>query len=117
MAGAPPAATLLVLPDGLSINFLTRHISPLPDVWTSGTEEFMVERLRQAPPDYVALISENLSEHGILQYGSPGNPGALLLQWVHQNYQEDVSWGQPFSGNRLKGATLLHRIHNPPPPR
>ena len=117
LAGAPPAANLLVLPDGLSVNFLTRRTSPLPDVWTSGTEESMVERLRQTPPDYVALISENLSEHGILQYGAPGNPGALLLQWVHQNYKEDISWGQPFSGTSLKGATVLHRIHDPPPTR
>jgi hypothetical protein len=117
LAGAPPTATLLVLPDGLSINFLTRRISPLPDVWTSGTEESMVERLRQTPPDYVALISLNLSEHGILQYGAPGNPGALLLQWVHQNCTEDISWGQPFSGTKLKGATVLHRNHEPPPTR
>jgi len=86
-------------------------------VWTSGTEESMVERLRQSPPDYVALISLNLSEHAILQYGAPGTPGALFLQWVHQNYKEDISWGQPFSGTRLKGAAVLHRIHDPPPKR
>jgi hypothetical protein len=74
----------------------------------------MVERLRQAPPNYVALISENLSEHGIFQYGAPGNPGALLLQWVHQNYTEEISWCQPFSGTRLKGATVLRKTLAPP---
>jgi hypothetical protein len=116
LAQVPPAATLLVLPDGLSINFLTRHLSPLPDVWTAGTEESMVERLRQAPPDYVALISLNVSEHGILHYGAPGTPGFLLLQWVHQNYTEATSWGQPFSDTRVKGASLWRRIHDPSPP-
>jgi hypothetical protein len=117
LAAAPPAATLLVLPDGLSINFLTRHISPLPDVWTSGTEESMVDQLRKAPPDYVALISLNLSEHGILQYGAPESRGRLLLQWVHQNYTEVVSWGQPFTDTHLKGASILRRTNDPPPSR
>jgi hypothetical protein len=107
LAGAPPGATLLVLPDGLSINFLTGRISPLPDVWTAGTEESMVERLRKTPPDYVALLSLNLGEHGIQQYGAPGNPGRLLLRWVNENYVPVASWGDPFSGTRLKGARVL----------
>jgi hypothetical protein len=109
LAGAPPGTTLLVLPDGLSINFLTRHISPLPDVWTAGTEESLVERLRKAPPDYVALISLNLGEHGIQQYGAPGSPGHVLLEWVKQNYSPEASWGQPFSGTRVRGASVLRR--------
>jgi hypothetical protein len=109
LQGAPPDATLQVLPDGLSINFLTRHVSPLPDVWTAGPEEALVERLRQTPPDYVALISLNLAEHGIRQYGAPGSPGYLLLQWVNQNYTAVASWGEPFSGTSLKGARVLRR--------
>jgi hypothetical protein len=117
LAGAPPEATLLVLPDGLSINFLTRHISPLPDTWTSGTEASMVEQLRRAPPDYVALISLDLGEHGIAQYGAPGSQGRLLLQWVHENYAGEISWGQPFSGTRLKGASVLRRTNNVAPPK
>jgi hypothetical protein len=109
LAGVPPTATLLVLPEGLSINFLTRHVSPLPDVWTDGPEESLVERLRKTPPDYVALLSLNLREHGIEHYGTPGNPGHLLVEWVKQNYFPIASWGEPFSGTRMKGATVLRR--------
>jgi hypothetical protein len=109
LAGVPPAATLLVLPDGLSINFLTRHVSPLPDVWTAGPEESLVERLRETPPDYVAMLSLNLEERGIEHYGTPGNPGHLLVEWVKQNYVPITSWGEPFSGTRMKGATVLRR--------
>jgi hypothetical protein len=115
LAAAPPEGKLQVLPDGVSINFLSRRLSPMPDVWTDEKEESMVERLRREPPEYVALISISLKEHGVLRYGTPGNPGALLLQWVHQNYTEVISWGQPFSGTTLKGATVLRRTHDTSP--
>jgi hypothetical protein len=109
LAGAPPGATLLVLPDGLSINFLARHISPLPDVGAGGAEQSLVDRLRTAPPDYVALISLDLSEHGIHDYGAPGKDGWLLLQWVKQNYTVEAAWGEPFSSGRMKGAGVWRR--------
>jgi hypothetical protein len=106
---ADPPGTLLVLPDGLSINFLTRRISVMPDVGGGGPDEPRMERLRQSPPDYVVLISLDLAEHGVSQYGKPGNPGWLLLQWVNQNYTAEASWGEPFSGTSLKGARILRR--------
>jgi len=104
-----PPGTLLVLPDGLSINFLTRRASALPSVGGGGPDELRMESLRQSPPDYVVLISLDLGEHGIQQYGKPGNPGYLLLQWVNQNYTVEASWGDPFSGTNLKGARILRR--------
>ncbi|HEY3862178.1 MAG TPA: hypothetical protein VGO59_09845 [Verrucomicrobiae bacterium] len=109
LSGAPPSATLLVLPDGLSINFLTGHVSPLPSLWVSGTEESLVERLKAAPPDLVALLSLNLAERGVTRYGAPGQAGHLLLQWVHENYTPITIWGEPFSDLRLKGAVILRR--------
>jgi hypothetical protein len=109
MDGSPPTATLLVLPDGLSVNFLARRISPLPDVGAGGPEALLVERLRKSPPDYVALISLDLTEHGIRQFGAPGNFGELLLPWVKQNYSPVASWGDPYSGARMRGAAVLRR--------
>lgn len=106
---AEPPGTLLVLPDGLSINFLTRRVSALPGVGGDHPEESQVERLRQSPPDYVVLISLDLTDHGIPHYGAPGNPGYLFLQWVNQNYTPVASWGAPFSGTNLKGASILRR--------
>jgi len=106
---AEPPGTLLVLPDGLSINYLTRRVSVLPDVGAGGPDEPLVERLRRTPPDYVVLISLDLAEHGVQQYGTPGNPGYLLLRWAGQNYTAEASWGDPFSGTNLKGARILRR--------
>jgi hypothetical protein len=104
-----PPGSLLVLPDGLSINFLTRRISVMPGVGGGGPDEPRMERLRQSPPDYVVLISLDLAEHGIRRYGTPGNSGYLMLQWVNQNYTVAASWGDPFSGTNLKGARILRR--------
>jgi hypothetical protein len=117
LSAAPPAGALMVLPDGQAINFLTRRVSPLPNVWASGTEESKVERLRKAPPEFVALISVDLNEHDIPQYGAPGKPGWFFLQWVHQNYTEVISCGEPFSGTRLKGASILRRNHDATTPQ
>jgi hypothetical protein len=106
---ADPPGTLLVLPDGLSINFLTRRVSTMPSVGGGGPDELRMERLRRSRPDYVVLISLDLAEHGATQYGTQGNPGHLMLQWVNQNYTVEASWGDPFSGTNLRGARILRR--------
>jgi hypothetical protein len=104
-----PPGSLLVLPDGLSINYLTRRTSVMPSVGSGGPDELRMEKLVQSPPDYVVLISLDLAEHGVLHYGEPGNQGYLLLQWVNKNYTVVTSWGDPFSGTNLKGARILRR--------
>jgi hypothetical protein len=104
-----PPGSLLVLPDGLSINFLTRRISVAPNVGGGGPDEPRMEQLRKFPPDYVVLISLNLAEHGASQYGTPGHSGYLLLKWVNDNYTVVTSWGDPFSGTNLRGARILRR--------
>jgi hypothetical protein len=106
---ADPPGGLLVLPDGLSINYLTRRVSVMPSVGGGGPDELRMEALQRSPPEYVVLISLNLAEHGVQHYGKPGNPGYLLLRWVKQNYTEEASWGEPFSGTSLKGARILRR--------
>jgi hypothetical protein len=107
-----PQGSLLVLPDGLSINFLSRRVSVMPGVGSGGPDELRMEALQRSPPDYVVLISLNVAEHGIKHYGQPGNLGYILLQWVNENYAAESSWGEPFSGTNLKGAQVLRRKTN-----
>jgi hypothetical protein len=108
LAKEPPGA-LLVLPDGLSINFLTRRASVMPEVGGGAREESLLKRLRQTPPEYVVLISLDTAEYGVKQYGAPKNPGYLLVHWAYENYVPIASWGEPFSGTKLKGARILRR--------
>ncbi|MDB6020938.1 MAG: 4-amino-4-deoxy-L-arabinose transferase and related glycosyltransferase of family [Pedosphaera sp.] len=106
----PPDATVLVLPEGVMINYLSRHRSPEPGWVRGGKEEDFVEQLRHAPPDYVVLISRDLGEFGISRYGAPGNPGFALLQWVSGNYKSEA-WlgGDPLDPKGKVGAVIMRR--------
>jgi hypothetical protein len=101
--------SLLVLPDGLSINFIAGCPSPMPDVGDGRPDIEKVEQLRRSPPDCVAIISLDLTEHGISDYGAPGKRGHILLQWVKQNYVPLASWGDPYSATNSKGASILRQ--------
>jgi len=117
LANAPPEATVLVIPDGwlsevseaLSINFLSRHVSPIPFVALGSPEDKLVERLRKGPPDYIVEISGNFPGLTRRRYGAPDGPGSLVVPWINENYEAKGSWGEPFSGTNLKGARVLQR--------
>jgi hypothetical protein len=98
----PPQATLLVLPEGVMINYLSRRERPLPDL--SSDEDLYLKLLERTPPDYVILIARDLREHGVAQFGAPGNPGDKVVPWVWENYTLEAA---PPSG--AKSAMLLRR--------
>jgi hypothetical protein len=80
----PPRATLLALPGGAMINYLSRRESPLPDAISD--EDLYLQQLRRSPPDYVILIARDLREFGIAQFGAPGNLGDKVVPWLWENY-------------------------------
>jgi hypothetical protein len=85
-------STLLVLPEGLMLNYLARLRSPLApffcfSVYTeNGREAQLVDQLRRQPPALVVLVTRDLREFGIHRYGESVGKGQLLLQWVSANY-------------------------------
>jgi hypothetical protein len=113
----PPHSLVLVIPDGwlaevseaLSVNFLSRRVSPIPFVSLGSPESELLARIRKSPPDYIAEISGNFPGLTRRQYGAPGNPGELIVPWIDDHYESISSWGEPFSGTNLKGARILHR--------
>jgi hypothetical protein len=107
LSSAPPEAKLLVLPEGLAINFLSKHVSPVVLHGGGTPERVMLEILSNAPPEYVVLITRKESNPG--QYGAPGNPGFYLMQWVDQNYTTTAYWGEPFADPNSKGARIMRR--------
>jgi hypothetical protein len=84
------------------INYLSRHVRPLPDDFSD--EDLYVKQLARTPPDYVIFISRDLREHGLAQFGAPGQVGEKILPWLRQNYALEAS-----CPGRAKGATLLRR--------
>lgn len=90
-----PVQSLLVLPEGVMINYLTHLPSTVAEVFffsaatEEGREAEIVRRLESNPPDVVLFIRRDLSEYGIQRYGDrPGN-GALILAWLANNYRVD----------------------------
>jgi hypothetical protein len=85
--------TLLVLPEGLMLNYLTRMPSPLPHffyysvVTADGREAQIVNALASRPPDWVILWARDLSEYGIANWGQRSGSGKELLEWVSDNYE------------------------------
>jgi hypothetical protein len=98
----PPEATLQVLPEGSIINYLTRHVRPLWDFHPK--EEDYIRALGRARPDYVVLITRDMREYGLKNFGAPGSPGEMTVAWLRENYEAVDSLR-----GTVRGAVILRR--------
>jgi hypothetical protein len=111
-----PHETLLVLPEGVMINYLARLPSPIAPycyfamATADGREDAIVQALQRHPPDVVVIISRPLLEYGMTRYGAKRNEGKQILAWVTRNYQIEVSkGGSPLDYNRRGVIVLVRR--------
>jgi hypothetical protein len=111
-----PDATLLALPEGLSLNYWLRRASPtryglfLPtELAAFGGEQVILDALRAQPPDWVALIDRASDEFGVGAFGSDPANGAAIRAWVDAHYRRERRIGpEPFHGEGF-GIVLLRR--------
>jgi hypothetical protein len=109
----PPAKSLVVMPEGIMINYLARLQSPTSTLFffswpiSDGRDEAVVNQLQRNPPDYVALVSRNLTEFGLKPFGETPSSGQLLLRWVTQNYERAASIGGDPLDPKQGGAVIL----------
>jgi hypothetical protein len=111
----PGKGTLVVLPEGEMINYLSRMPSPVSPFFffsaaTRGDrEEAIVTDLRAHPPDWIVVISRSLRDYGISRYGQSPGEGKLILDWASSNYRVISSiGGDPFDADE-RGAAILTR--------
>ena len=111
----PPGATLVVIPDGIVLNYLLRRENPTPYtvfdpvlMAVYGGEERVVETLTAHPPDYIALVQRNFYEYGLAPFGQDPRFGRTILAWVDQHYEVVQVYGAPPSGRDF-GIALLRR--------
>lgn len=104
-----PKDKLLILPYGIMINYLSRREAPpgptqyFAGPLAEGAEAELVGQLKQQPPEWVAVIDVNLSEHGLPAFGTGVGNGELLMRWVKADYKLETEIGPRFpTPSRLK---------------
>ncbi|MBF0176069.1 MAG: hypothetical protein HQL63_04375 [Magnetococcales bacterium] len=104
---ASPDATFVVIPEGVMLNYLSRHATTTPSMsflpleLRRIPEEKQIDHFERRPPDYVVVVFRPLVEYGYKTlFGEDASqPGAKMVRWIHGRYHP-VSTMQP----KVRGA-------------
>jgi hypothetical protein len=109
----PPGSTLLVLPEGVTLNYLARLRSPTrylnfmpPEILLFGEDAILAE-LVASPPDLVAVVHKDTSEYGFPLFGR--DYASRLWEWVQTGYEPCAVFGDPPLVDGRFGIALLAR--------
>lgn len=86
MASTPKGSKLLVLPEGVMINYLSRRERPMVEYTTNMLEANYLQQLVHVSPDYIIIIWGDQRDAGIPRFGDPGFPGEKIVKWLRENY-------------------------------
>lgn len=112
----PPSATLVALPEGAMLNYLSRRTNPTPfinvmmvEVLAYG-EEAILASLSSHRPDYVVLIHKDTSEFGVGLFGVDPRYGARIRDWIRMEYVDAQLFGpEPLQQKERFGIKILRR--------
>jgi hypothetical protein len=107
----PAEGTLLVLPEGVMINYWLRRRTPIqvfnfmpPELLMFGEEEIIAD-LEAHAPDVVLLAQKETPEYGHRFFGH--GYGDDLLRWIHARYRESARFGAVPLTSADWGAQIL----------
>jgi hypothetical protein len=105
--------TLVVLPEGVMINYLSRtpssvpHVNHMPPELIIFSEARIVADLEAEPPRYVALVHKDTTEYGARFFGQ--DYGRALIAWVERDYHRvDLFGAEPLRDESF-GIALFER--------
>jgi hypothetical protein len=93
--------SLLVIPEGVMLNYLTRLPNSIPNyffqpfVLVNGGDDKIVNRLTASPPDRIVVLSRDLREYGVPRFGASREHGRKILEFLGQNYHTVHAFGEP----------------------
>jgi hypothetical protein len=101
----PRDATLAALPEGVMLNYLTRHTNPTPYTtfilpeWRTFGETNILAAYQKNPPDFIFLIDRDTTEYGGFDYGvgyfgQTPTYGQKTLRWINEHYNPIYLIGQ-----------------------
>lgn len=110
-----PNDTLLVLPEGIMVNYQLRRKTPtrvvnfMPPELIFFDESVIAAELDASPPDFVALIHRPTTDYGYPFFGQ--GYGEPIMDWVREHYDEvRVIESDPFDPRpKVFGAAVLQR--------
>ncbi len=108
-----PGETLLVVPDGIMLNYLARRVSPVPylnfvptEVVVYGEDRILAD-LEARPPDFVVLVEKSTLEFGPRYFGQ--DYARRLGAWIEAHYRPVLTRGAPPLAGRGFGIELRRR--------
>lgn len=113
LATLPADQTLAVLPDGVSINYLSRRVNPtgylnfVPNEVSLFGEDVILQRFQAHPPDHLLIVEVDTSEYGAAVFGR--DYAQLLWTWIRRHYQPRGVLGEEPLQGRGFGVMLVTR--------
>ena len=92
----PPNKSIIVIPEGIMINYLARKKSPVADInyYTNPEiESAIIRKLKKEPPSWIVYVNRDLTEYGVTEFGAKGQSGEELMKWINTFYHVVISTG------------------------
>lgn len=84
--------TVVVIPEGVMINYLTKRVNPtpyinfmVPEIQLYG-ENHILESFKNNSPDYFVIVDRDTSEYGYNFFGEHPEYGQKILNWINHEY-------------------------------
>jgi hypothetical protein len=110
----PNNQTLVVIPEGIMINYLARKKSPVvvQAFYTSRQiEKGLVKDMENSKPNWIIFMTRDLTEYGVTKYGTKGQSGELIINWLNNHYHMSIFYGQdPIKG--VGAGAVLYQLND-----
>jgi hypothetical protein len=110
-----PQDTLVVMPEGAMINYLSRHRNPtpylnfLPPEMNLYGETTIVNALREGHPDFLVFEARDTREFGYGYFGTQPAYGMRIMEWATANYETiSILGAEPFLSGEF-GIRIMRR--------